>query len=143
MFVKIRDDFAKEIVAKGVDPSYFVNRILHQHFAPWAHINYENELIDKVLEDEEISDRDLMVIHKYLSYHVLKDFKERMYKRYDHSTAPNSLDYLLKRLSVAIIECSFNRKKLSENYSYLISQINSKAPGFNVDTYVDNYNSVS
>jgi hypothetical protein len=137
-FVKIRDDFIQEITDKGIDPDYFVNKLLHQHFLPWSHIEYENELIDKAIEELKPSEEDLKIIHKYISYHVMKDFKERMYRRYEHSIPPNSLDYLLKRLSVAVIESGFNEEILRKNYSYLIRDIRSRNPDFNVRTYTDN-----
>ena len=126
------------MIDNDVNPIQFVEKLLRQHFEPWHFIEYENEIIDREIEHLKPTSQDLVIIKKYLSYHILKDFKIRMYARYEHSIPINSLEYCLKRLSIAVIESSFNYDKTMENYSYLVKDIKRKDPDFNLHTYIDN-----
>lgn len=136
--VSIKPEIYDELIIKGIHPNQFVNRLIDQHFYPWKYIEYENELITRQIEQLEPTDSDLEVIKKYLSYHILKDFKTRMYRRYEHSMPLYSLDYYMKRLSIAIVERGFDQDRVEKFYGELLGDIKKKDPDFNLRTYIDN-----
>src|SRR5574343_521316 len=136
--VNIKDSYINELAIKGINPTQFVNQLLDQHFEPWNYSVYENEMIDKVLVDLKPTPDDLQIIRKYLTYHILKDFKQRMTRRYERSLPMYSLEYYMKRLSIAVVERSFNVEKVEKYYGELLADIKSKDPDFNLQTYVDN-----
>jgi len=126
------------MVAKGIIPEQFVNKLLDQHFYPWKYAEYENILIDRALSRLEPTPEELEIVKKYLSYEILRDFKTRMYQRYQHTLPMFSLEYYMKRLSIAVVENNFNEERIAKFYCLLIDDIKKKDPDFNLRTYIDN-----
>jgi len=58
--------------------------------------------------------------------------------RYDRSLPMFSLEYYMKRLSIAIVERNFKQDIIEKYYSELIHEIRKKDPDFNLRTYMDN-----
>lgn len=121
-----------------MNPVQFVNLLLDQHFYPWNYIKYENALIEKKLKENIPNPEEMKVIKKYLTYEILRDFKHRMYRRYDRSLPLFSLDYYMKLLSVAVIERNFDQDRIEYLYSDLLNDIKKRDPDFNLRTFIDN-----
>ena len=121
-----------------MNPTQFVNLLLDQHFYPWNCIKYENALIEKKLKENIPNPEEMKVIKKYLTYEILRDFKHRMYRRYDRSLPLFSLDYYMKLLSVAVIERNFDQDRIEYLYSDLLNDIKKRDPDFNLRTFIDN-----
>jgi len=138
VLINVKDSYIHELAIKGINPTQFINRLLDQHFEPWSYSKYENEMIEKALIDLKPTPEDLQVIRKYLTYHILKDFKQRMSRRYERSLPLYSLEYYMKRLSIAVVEHSFNAEKIEKYHGELLKDIKSKDPDFNLQTYIDN-----
>ena len=136
--INIKPEYYKELTNKNINPTQFVNRLLDQHFFPWKYAHYENELIDKAIDHLEPTDEELEIIHNYLTYEMLRDFKRRMFRRYDHSLPMYSLDYSMKKLSAVIVERGFDQDRIEKYYGHLINDIKEKDPDFNLRTYMDN-----
>ena len=136
--VNIKPEYYNELIDKGINPNQFVNRLLDQHFFPWKYSKYENELIVRQIAQLEPTPDDLTIINKYISYQILRDFKRRMYQRYEHSLPLYSLDYYMKCLSVAIVERGFDQDRIEKYYAMLLDDIREKDPDFNLRTYIDN-----
>lgn len=136
--VSIKDDYLYELASRDINPTQFIQQLLDQHFEPWKHLEYENEMIERALERLEPTDEELEIIRKYLSYEILYDFKKRMRMRYEHSLPMFSLEYYMKRLSIAIVERNFKQDIIEKYYAELIYEITKKNPDFNLRTYMDN-----
>ena len=136
--INIHDKYLFELAARDINPTQFIQQLLDQHFEPWKYLEYENEMIERALERLEPTDEDLEIVKKYLSYELLRDFKKRMRLRYDRSLPMFSLEYYMKRLSIAIVERNFKQDIIEKYYSELIYEIRKKDPDFNLRTYMDN-----
>lgn len=136
--VNIHDKYLFELAARDINPTQFIQQLLDQHFEPWKYVEYENDMIERALERLEPTDEELEIVKKYLSYELLRDFKKRMRLRYDRSLPMFSLEYYMKRLSIAIVERNFKQDIIEKYYSELIYEIRKKDPDFNLRTYMDN-----
>lgn len=136
--IQINRFYYDELVSKGINPTQFVNQLLNQHFSPWKYIKYENELIERQLKDLKLTLQEKNIIKRYLTHEILRDFKARMHKRYEHSVPLESLEHLTKTLSLAIIEYNYDQEEIEKYYKHIIDKIKQKDPDFNVRTYIDN-----
>lgn len=136
--VSVHNKYLERLVYRGFNPTHFINKLLDQHFEPYKYAEYENELIKRQLKDTEVTEEEMVIIQKYLTHQILKEFKTRMYQRYDRRLIYYSLDHQLKRLSLAIIDCRFDKEMLEKYHGGLINIIKSQDPSFNLNTYMDN-----
>jgi len=136
--VGINREYLDKIRQAGLNPEQYINKLIDQHFFPWKYAKYENELIDRQIEELKPSPGELEIIHRYLTYQILRDFKQRMFTRYDHSVPTFTLDYYIKELSVAVIERNFDQDEIEQTYAYTIKEIKRRDPDFNLRTFIDN-----